>query len=481
MRIRFRLLLLLSLIPVLPLHAQLHIENAFPQLSLNRPVDLQQPGDGSGRLFIVEQEGLIRVFMNDAASPSAEVFLDIRDRVNDGGNEQGLLGLAFHPSFETNGLFFVNYTASNPDRTVIARYMVSATDPMKADPSSELVILTFPQPYTNHNGGQIAFGPDGSLYIGTGDGGSGGDPQNNAQNRSVLLGKMLRIDVDNPQDGKNYGIPFDNPFVGNTEGFAEEIYAWGLRNPWRFSFDPAFGRLWAGDVGQSRFEEVNIIEKGKNYGWRVMEGFACYNPQTGCDETGLTKPVLEYGRSDGASITGGHVYRGNRVPELTGKYIYADFVTGRIWGLTYNGPVDFSNELLLNSGKNIAAFGVDAQGELLICSFDGAIYRFASGVSSSGDNAAIPASLQLLEVSPNPILRGTHATALIRFTLPAAASVRLLLFDTLGRQLSIVSDAAYAQGRNSIALDISGLRPGIYFYALESGATRLTNKLVVIR
>ncbi len=480
MRLRSGLLVLFCLLSALPLHAQLQIENAFPNLTFDRPVDLQHPGDNSGRLFVIEQAGLIRVFPNDASTASAAVFLDIRGRVNAQGNEQGLLGLAFHPSFKENGYFFVNYTASNPDRTVVARFTVSASDPMIADPASEQIILAFPQPFSNHNGGQVAFGPDGYLYIGTGDGGSGGDPQNNAQNRAVLLGKMLRIDVDNPQAGKNYGIPFDNPFAGSTEGFAEEIYAWGLRNPWRFSFDPAFGRLWAGDVGQNRFEEVDIIEKGKNYGWRIMEGFACYNPQSGCDETGLTKPIIEYGRADGASITGGHVYRGTRIPELAGKYVYADFVTGKIWGLTYTGPENFHNELLLSSGKNIAAFGVDAQGELLICSFDGSIYRFTSGVSSAGGQDALPVSPQLQDIAPNPILRGTHRTALIRFALPAAAPVRLLLFDTLGREIRVIADAAFEAGRQSVTLDVAGLRPGIYFYSLQTNHTRLTRKLVVI-
>ncbi len=477
---RIFLLILFPLLTSVALHAQFPIENAFPKLSFNRPVDLQHAGDGSGRLFVVEQEGRVLVFPDNPSVETAEVFLDIRDRVNDEGNEEGLLGLAFHPSYESNGWFYVNYTASNPRRTVIARYSVSGADPSKADPASEQIILTFAQPYSNHNGGQLAFGPDGFLYIGTGDGGSGGDPQNNAQNRASLLGKLLRIDVDHPQGGKAYGIPADNPFANNSSGGAEEVYAWGLRNPWRFSFDPATGRLWAGDVGQNRYEEVDIIEKGRNYGWRIMEGFACYNPQSGCDQTGLTKPIVEYGRDQGASITGGHVYRGPTVPELNGKYIYADFVTGRIWGLTYNGPADFTNELILNSGKNIASFGVDERGELYLCSFDGSIYRFTPTVAGDRGELEAPVTLRLMDAYPHPAVRGMHSSVSIRFTLPAAVQARVVLYDTLGRELRTLTDTAFGIGQHRISLDIRALRPGIYFYSLHTNGTRMTRKLVVI-
>jgi len=480
MPVRIFLLILFPLLTSVPLHAQFPIENAFPKLSFSRPVDLQHAGDGSGRLFVVEQEGRILVFPNNPGVETAGVFLDIRDRVNDEGNEEGLLGLAFHPSYETNGWFYVNYTAADPRRTVIARYSVSGADPSKADPSSERIILTFAQPYSNHNGGQLAFGPDGFLYIGTGDGGSGGDPQNNAQNRSSLLGKMLRIDVDNPQGGSAYGIPTDNPFVGNGSGWAEEIYAWGLRNPWRFSFDTATGRLWAGDVGQNRYEEVDIIEKGRNYGWRIMEGFACYNPQSGCDQSGLAKPIVEYGRDQGASITGGYVYRGAGVPKLRGKYVYADFVTGRIWGLTYNTPTDFTNETILNSGKNIASFGVDESGEMYLCSFDGSIYRFTPTVSSGSSDQSTPATLQLMEAYPHPAVRGLHTSISIRFALPASAQTRVVLYDTLGRELQTLADGVYESGQHRISLDISALRPGVYFYAMHATGTRLTRKLVVM-
>jgi glucose/arabinose dehydrogenase len=251
-------------------------------LSFSRPVDLQDPGDGSGRLFIVEQAGVILVFQNSPGASSAEVFLDIRPLVDNAGNEEGLLGLAFHPDYGDNGLFFVNYTASGPDCTVIARYRPDPRDTWRADPDSAQEILSFEQPFSNHNGGQLAFGPDGYLYIAVGDGGSGGDPLGHAQNRSTLLGSLLRIDVDSPSGGRPYGIPPDNPFAGNTQGWREEIFAYGLRNPWRFSFDPPTGRLWAADVGQNAYEKIDLIVSGGNYGWNLMEGNHCYL-ETNCD------------------------------------------------------------------------------------------------------------------------------------------------------------------------------------------------------
>jgi glucose/arabinose dehydrogenase len=349
---------------------------AFPELSFERPVDLQHPGDGSDRLFVVEQRGVISVFENDPSVTDKQTFLDISDRVDDRGNEEGLLGLAFHPDFENNGYFYVNYTASGPARTIIARFEVDPDDPNLADPDSEEEILSFEQPYDNHNGGQVSFGPDGYLYIAVGDGGSGGDPQGHGQNRSTLLGTILRIDVDNPADGNNYGIPADNPFAGNNEGYREEIYAYGLRNPWRFSFDPENGRLWTGDVGQNAYEEVDIIESGGNYGWNIMEGLHCYEPSEGCDESGLDMPIWEYSQDRGdVSVTGGFVYRGPTLSGLTGNYIYADYQSGRIWSLDYSDMENPENTELLQADFRISSFGVDADNELYLCGFDGKIHR----------------------------------------------------------------------------------------------------------
>ncbi len=352
--------------------AALRLEEAFSNLHFTRPVDFQSPGDGSGRVFVVEQAGVVKVFDNRADVGAAAVFLDIRSRVRDQGNEEGLLGLAFHPNFSSNGYFYVDYTASNPRRTVVARYRADPNDPDRALPDSETVILEVNQPYSNHNGGQVVFGPDGYLYIALGDGGSGGDPRDHGENPATLLGSILRIDVDG---GAPYAIPADNPFAGNSDGYREEIYAYGLRNPWRISFDARTGRLWAADVGQNMYEEVNIIESGGNYGWDVMEGMHCYEPSTGCNQEGLTLPVWEYSHDLGISITGGYVYRGPSAPALSGRYVFADFGTGRIWALAWDGSQARVEEIM-NTNLAIASFGVDARHELYALAFDGRIYRF---------------------------------------------------------------------------------------------------------
>jgi glucose/arabinose dehydrogenase len=352
---------------------------AFPSLSFTRPVDLQSPPDNTNRIFVVEQAGVISVFPNDKAAASKKTFLDIRRKVDDQGNEEGLLGLAFHPDYATNGYFYVNYTAESPNRTVVSRFTASSANPDQADASSEVQLLTFEQPYSNHNGGQVSFGPDGFLYIAVGDGGSGGDPHDHGENRSTLLATILRIDVNKQDNGKQYGIPADNPFAGNTSGFREEIYAYGLRNPWRFSFDADNGRLWTGDVGQNAYEEIDIVEKGGNYGWNTMEGNHCFEPQSGCDRSGLIPPVHEYGRNEGISVTGGFVYRGPTLKDLTGKYIYADYATRRVWALDHtdlNKPV---NTLVLKADFNVSSFGVDNENELYLCGFDGKIHRLEQG------------------------------------------------------------------------------------------------------
>jgi hypothetical protein len=353
------------------------LKEAFPNLTFNRPVDLQHAGDNTDRIFIVEQRGVISVFQNDSETNDKAVFLNIESKVNDQGNEEGLLGLAFHPDYENNGFFFVNYTAASPRRTVISRFQVSASDPNIANESSELVILEIPQPFSNHNGGQLSFGPDGFLYIASGDGGSGGDPQNHGQRLETLLGAILRIDIEAQDNGRNYAIPADNPFVNNQEGFREEIYAYGLRNPWRFSFDSQTDALWTADVGQNRAEEIDMITKGGNYGWRTMEGFNCFNPSSGCNQEGLILPIWEYTHTNGdRSVTGGFVYCGTEVSELQGLYVYADFVSGRIWTLDFSDLDKPVNNELMRANFPISSFGIDQSDELFLCGFDGKIYKF---------------------------------------------------------------------------------------------------------
>jgi glucose/arabinose dehydrogenase len=352
-------------------------EEAFPNLTFEFPVDIQSPKDGTNRIFVLSQSGVVYVFDNNPEVKEKKTFLDIREKVLYGG-EMGLLGLAFHPNYKENGFFYLDYTTDNPRRTVISRFQVSGTDPSTADPLSEKVILEVEQPYENHNGGQISFGPDGYLYISLGDGGSGGDPHNAGQDLKNLLGKLLRINVDNKVGELNYSIPEDNPFKENTSGFKEEIYAYGLRNVWRFSFDKQ-NRLWAADVGQNKWEEINLIEKGKNYGWRIMEAKHCYNPETDCDTTGLVLPIWEYGHNDmgGFSITGGFVYEGISASALKGKYIYADYVSGRIWQLEFVNNL-ISNKLLVDTELAIATFGVDENSELYFSDYKdkGKLYKF---------------------------------------------------------------------------------------------------------
>ncbi|MDZ7292551.1 MAG: PQQ-dependent sugar dehydrogenase [candidate division KSB1 bacterium] len=459
--------------------SQQQLEVAFPNLTFNYPVDLQHPGDGTDRLFVVEQPGMIRTFENSSTASSATTFLDIRDRVEYGG-EKGLLGLAFHPDYKNNGYFYVNYTArrQNQLRTTIARFRVSANDANLADKNSELILLEFNQPYDNHNGGQIAFGPDGFLYIATGDGGSGGDPQGNGQNLKVLLGKILRLDVNNPATGKNYSIPQDNPFAGNTAGSREEIYAYGLRNPWRFSFDPVTGWLWAADVGQNRIEEIDIIEKGGNYGWNIVEGNLCYQPSSGCNTAGLIKPVWEYNHSVGASITGGHVYRGRRNPELVGAYLYGDFVSGRIWALSYDGVNPATNTELIDSNLNIASFGIDKNNELYICAFDGKIYRFKSTASSVFDSNTMPTSNKLAQNYPNPFVKkaassaASISTTTIEYFLSRNAHVEVNIYNLQGQLIRQLQRLNQIAGKHVVVWDGRDeqgklLPSGIYLYQLR--------------
>lgn len=339
---------------------------------LAAPLFLTTPPGDLTRLFVVEQGGLIRVIRNDTLL--ATPFLDVSGLVSAGG-ERGLLSMAFHPDYQTNRYCYVSYTDTNGDSRVV-RYRTSA-NPEVADPASAAEVLFLGQPYANHNGGLVAFGPDGMLYIGFGDGGSGGDPQGNGQNRGTLLGKLLRIDVDG---GSPYAIPADNPFVGVT-GVRGEIWAWGLRNPWRFSFDAATGDLYIADVGQSAREEVDVQPAGSaggaNYGWNIMEGTACYGAAS-CAQSGLTRPVIDYPHTDNAcSITGGYVYRGQALPVLRGRYLYSDYCTGWIRSFTYvaGQATDPRDWPALAVGSGVTSFGEDGGGNLYIMTQSGSLYR----------------------------------------------------------------------------------------------------------
>lgn len=334
--------------------------------SLDKPLYVTHAPNDDKRLFIVEKDGLIRILADGKVDPTP--FLDIRDRTSR-GSEQGLLGLAFHPGFRENGRFVVNYTDLKGD-TVIAELLASPPSAPRVDGGTARTLLKIEQPYANHNGGCLQFGPDGMLYIGLGDGGSGGDPEGNAQNLGTLLGKMLRIELGEPG---SYVSPRDNPFAGRS-GARPEIWAYGLRNPWRFSFDSLSGRLFVADVGQNTTEEVNIVERGKNYGWNLMEGSKCF--VEGCDPSGFERPITEYGRSEGVSVTGGYFYRGRSVLRLVGRYVFADFGSGTIWTLTEESPGFWKREVLFRKPMAISSFGEDAKGELYVVDFAGSIYRF---------------------------------------------------------------------------------------------------------
>ena len=356
------------------------IEQAFPSLSFTKPVHATHAGDGTNRLWVVEQAGVVLVVPNDESATAVSVFLDIKSRVNDAGNEEGLLGLAFDPDYTENKYFYVHYSALSPRRSVISRFLASSSDPNQADPASELVLLEVSQLFANHNSGTLAFGPDGFLYISLGDGGDGGDPDGHGQNTGTLLGSMLRIDLSNSSSEEPYQVPAGNPFLGQGSAVREEIWTYGLRNPWKFSFDATTGDLWAGDVGQQAFEEIDIIEAVGNYGWNLMEGAHCYAPPAAtCDQTGLNLPIFEYANPDeGCAIIGGHVYRGTRLPELKGSYIYSDFCSGSIWGLVYDGAAVIDQALLADTNLNISAIGADQNGGLYFLAFDGNIYRFVA-------------------------------------------------------------------------------------------------------
>lgn len=365
--------------PVSPVPAgSIKVERVFPGLSFREMTSLVQPDGAGGRLFVTEQRGVIHTFAPDRPKQSVRVFLDITDRVNRGGDEEGLLGLAFAPDYRESGYFYVYYSAANPRRSVLSRFNLDPEDPAVGAPQSEVVVMEIAQPYSNHNGGQLAFGPDGYLYIGLGDGGAAGDPQGNGQDPGTLLGSILRIDVSGLSAPGGYKIPADNPFVGIADA-RPELWAYGLRNPWRFSFDKKTGFLWAGDVGQDRWEEIDIIVKGANYGWNIMEGSHCYSPAAGCNRSGLMLPVFEYNHSQGCSVTGGYVYHGDKLPSLQGYYVYGDYCSGKIWALSYQDNRVTRNILLAESGLSITSFGEDLAGNLYILSREGGIYMLVQG------------------------------------------------------------------------------------------------------
>lgn len=367
------LLLALSLTP--PVWGEVQLVEAFSNLTFTQPLDLRSSPDNSGRIFVVEKTGQIKVFSNESQTSAATVFLDLTARVKV-EVEHGLLSMAFSPDYGTNREFYVTYSEAVTGATRISRFRGKSDNALEADPDSEEVLLSIPQETTIHKGGSLAFGPDGHLYISIGDGGPQGDPKKHAQNLRSLRGKILRIGVNASRGTRKYFIPRTNPFAKRGGKVRREIFAYGFRNPWRMSFD-AGGNLWAGDVGDNRREEVNIIRRGGNYGWNIREGTLCYQPRNGCRRRGLTPPVHSYERSLGSSITGGYVYRGTSAPSLTGAYLFADYGSLRIAALRLVGK-NFVRSEVITPPFLVAGFGEDPNGELLVPDFlDGKIYKFS--------------------------------------------------------------------------------------------------------
>ncbi len=445
------------------LQAQPNIQLEEIASGFTKPIDIAHTSDD--RLFIVEQRGMIKI-INAEKNVLSEPFLDIRNIVSDNANEKGLLGLAFHPKYAENGFFFVNYTRG--DNTIVARYSVSEDNPNLANASSEAILMVVQQPFNNHNGGCLKFGADGYLYIGMGDGGAGGDPRGFSQNGNSLLGKILRIDVDN---GDPYTIPADNPYV-NDPAVMDEIWATGLRNPWRFSFDRLTNDLWIGDVGQDNWEEVSFLaanhEGNANFGWRCREGFANFIPEDCDTNSELIPPVHVYETRgpDGASVTGGFVYRGNQQPSLKGHYIYGDFVSKKIFSITADEAENWINQELLVSDLNISSFGEDASGELYVAAHQGRIYQIMDDQTSPVREASFASQLT---ISPNPFQQFIQLDA-----TTTLQNLQVQLLDVKGRQVY----TKYFRQLHSETLALPSLADGIYILTISNGKENLVRKMV---
>ena len=435
--------------------------------NLISPVNIKHAGDD--RLFVAERDGLIKIVNLDGSVENTP-FLDIDNLVSDDGGESGLLGLAFHPNYGTNGYFFVNYINNFGD-TVVSRFSRNEANPSIADSNSELIIINIIQPFNNHNGGDLAFGPDGYLYIATGDGGDSGDPQNNSQNLNILLGKLLRLDVNNSSIAEPYLIPADNPFVGNSSA-ADEIWAYGLRNPWKFSFDSMNGDLWIGDVGEGEIEEINRVastEAGLNYGWRCYEGSSAFNT-SGCPNSStLTFPIAEYNHNDGefkCSVIGGYRYRGSNYPNFEDLYFFADFCSGEI------GYTRFENNTwpltLKDFTGNWSTFGEDSNGELFIANINGTIFKLTDALLSIEED-----QFNSISIFPNP----AEDQFQVDFTNSnTAASTEINIYDIQGKVIKMIK-------RNTEVIQtirIDDIISGLYILQIESdGGQQFIKKLII--
>lgn len=471
------------------INAQYVLEDAFPNLTFIKPVEFLAANDNSNRVFVLEQYGKIQMFDNSTATTTKATFLDLNSKIGitSGTNisELGLLGMAFHPNYASNGFFYVYYTRgafTDPSwESVVARYKVNATNPNQADLSSEEILITFPQPFRNHNAGKLLFGQDGYLYIASGDGGSAGDPNNNAQNLGNYLGKILRIDVDKTQGNLKYAIPADNPFVSNASA-KPEIFAYGLRNPWKFTLDTYTGNIWIAEVGQDLYDEIDILEKGKNYGWKIMEADQCYSPSTNCSKTGLTLPIWTHNLVNGnRSITGGYVYRGDFIPSLQNKYIYGDYKSGNIYALTYQNGIA-TNQFLLNASGKISSFGMDKDREVYVClhreevnisNLSSRIYKLKDPTVTALEDE-MSKTLQL-KVSPNP----TNQDSKIEFNLLKPAKISIELWNTAAQQVkTYFYEQQLGEGKHNFKLSNIDLKAGIYFLHFKMDSYLRTVRII---
>ncbi|HEX6790877.1 MAG TPA: PQQ-dependent sugar dehydrogenase [Candidatus Krumholzibacteria bacterium] len=459
--------------------AQYQLEPAYPGLDFTSPTDIQPANDGTNRMFVVEKRGFIWVFENDVQTTTAKPFLDIRTKVRNYG-EAGLLGLAFHPSYRTNDEFFVFYVSAEPMRTIVARYTVSA-DPDVADAASEVILIDNPQINPFHCGGQLAFGNDGYLYIAMGD----NRVDTNAQDLTTLPGSILRVDVDPdmpPIPYPPYAIPPDNPFANAGGGVRPEIYAYGFRNPWRFWIDEFTNDFWVCDVGEDKWEEIDLISRGRNYGWPLMEGPMCFPTGSPCDTTGksLQLPLYAYSHSEGDAIVGGARYRSPRLPELNGIFVFADYFSHMVWGLHYDGAAPPERFELAGHDHVMLTVGTSASGDVLIGASDGNIYRLGRAATGVGD---APASARLLGNFPNPF----NPSTTIRFSLERSARIRLDIVTVTGELVRHFEISRAGAGLHDITWrgeTDGGIRvaSGVYFCRLVvDGVAAGTARMVLVQ
>lgn len=475
------LLVVFALVAAAPAQAQdggVTVERAFPNVAFNIPLGIRFPNDVEDRIYVAESAGRVMVMDNDPEAQEASVFLDITERIASTPPGQ-IFAVEFHPNYAENGYVFLRYRLDAPQRNRLSRFTRSEDNPLEVDIESEIVLIEVETSnnFLGHYAGGLGFGPDGYLYVPWGDAGEGEGQGGDVQDLSLLLGKVLRLDVDNPVGDQGYGIPPSNPFVGNTEGWREEIYALGFRNPWQMSIDQATGDVLVADVGRVAWEEVNKVENGQNYGWPIMEGAECapFGPPT-CDQEGLTPPVWAYPRGNGAAVVGGYVYHGDAIPDLDNLYLYGDFVSRQVWAIDLENPTEA--DPLFTTDFNFPSFGEDRDGELYLTHYSGEGYIYKIVPAGTTDAADGPASSRLrLSVYPQP------SAGSVNFAFESEAGLlRLTVHDLLGREVArVVEETVGPETRRTVAFDTGRLARGMYIVRLEGDGEAVSEKLIVAK